>query len=84
MSIYGLLAASIIYGVSPAFRLRKPYKVIIITVCICLFYGISDELHQSFIPHRDQSLADVLADFIGAVCACLIWFKGRKWGVTSS
>lgn len=84
MSIYGLLAASIIYGINPIYRLTRPYNVIIITVCMCVLYGFSDELHQSFIPYREQSFADVLADFSGGVCVCLIWFWGRKWGVTSS
>ncbi len=30
------------------------------------FYGITDEFHQSFIPGRDASLADAVADSLGA------------------
>ena len=29
-------------------------------------YGISDEIHQSFVPFRQAEVADVIADIIGA------------------
>jgi VanZ family protein len=29
-------------------------------------YGISDEIHQSFVPFRQAEVADVIADTIGA------------------
>ena len=29
-------------------------------------YGISDEIHQSFVPFRDAEVSDVIADTIGA------------------
>ena len=32
-----------------------------------LFYGISDEVHQSFVPGRDAGIGDVLADIIGGL-----------------
>jgi len=33
-----------------------------------LFYGMTDELHQYFVPERNASLLDVMADGLG----CLI------------
>ncbi len=29
-------------------------------------YGISDEIHQSFVPFREAEVADVIADILGA------------------
>lgn len=28
-------------------------------------YGLTDEIHQSFVPHRDMSIFDVVADIFG-------------------
>ncbi len=34
-------------------------------------YGISDEIHQSFVPGRDASIGDVIADCLGGIIGCL-------------
>lgn len=39
----------------------------LISFLLAGIYGITDELHQSFVPGRDASAADAVADFIGAV-----------------
>ncbi|UCD78287.1 MAG: VanZ family protein [Desulfobacterales bacterium] len=36
-------------------------------------YGISDEIHQSFVPYRDGSLFDGIADILGAVCGVYLY-----------
>ncbi|MBI5056446.1 MAG: VanZ family protein [Nitrospirae bacterium] len=36
-------------------------------VLLTLLYGVSDEFHQSFVPGRDSSFGDALADFTGAL-----------------
>lgn len=42
------------------------------TVVIASLYGISDELHQSFVPGRELELIDWLADTLGALIAVLV------------
>jgi VanZ family protein len=46
-------------------------------VLFCLLYGISDEVHQYFIPNRECSgfdlIADVLGGFIGQWIYANIW-----------
>ena len=48
-------------------------------------YGISDEIHQSFIPYRSASLFDLVKDFIGiSVCCYFVngaLFKGKFAGL---
>jgi VanZ family protein len=46
-------------------------------VVIATLYAASDEWHQSFVPSRTASLADVTIDALGAICGAL-WFNGRR------
>ena len=42
-------------------------------VVIVVLYAASDEWHQSFVPHRDASVYDVITDIVGGVStlACI-------------
>lgn len=42
-------------------------RLTIFCVGFCLLYGLSDELHQYFVPGRNSSLYDVAADLFGAI-----------------
>ncbi len=39
---------------------------IIGSILIATFYGVTDEIHQFFVPGRTADVYDVLSDFIGA------------------
>ncbi len=42
-------------------------------------YGLSDEIHQFFIPGRSAEAADVLADFTGGILgAGFGWFQRKR------
>lgn len=79
---YATLAASAIFADrSSAAHLGRPRRAIS-AFLLCLSYGASDELHQSFIPLRDASLDDLAADTVGAglaIAAWLLWrFRHRR------
>jgi VanZ family protein len=40
--------------------------IFLISFLLAGIYGITDELHQSFVPGRDAAAADAAADFLGA------------------
>ena len=55
---------------------------------VAVFYAVTDEFHQSFVPSRDGKLTDVLIDSIGAGAALLVWWSvyglRRRWRIKST
>ncbi len=41
-------------------------------------YGVSDEIHQSFVPYRDGSFTDIIADVLGAVCGVYLYHRWQS------
>lgn len=77
--IYGLLAAAILRALPPRLRADQPGRAAAIVLAVCFGYGLTDEFHQSFVPGRDASLGDLLADVAGAAILCTVWLgKVRK------
>ncbi|MGI5089123.1 VanZ family protein [Treponema sp. OMZ 305] len=69
---FGSLAFTLSYWFASGKWLAKPFKYFTL---VCLFtacYGISDEIHQIFVPGRDASVYDWFADCTGAVLATLV------------
>ena len=59
-------------------RIRNWNRVILLTVLVTA-YGITDEFHQSFVPGRDASIWDVLADNVGGfLAAAMLFWRDRK------
>lgn len=78
---YTVLGASCLYALHPAAVKLMPITICCLAIVICTAYGITDEVHQMFVPGRDSSAADVAADFLGALLAAGIWwykFKNRR------
>lgn len=62
---FAALAASLVLGLSRGRRPRLAHVAIAFAVTV--FYGASDELHQSFVPDRTGRLDDLVVDTIGAI-----------------
>ena len=56
--------------------LDYPLYLYIILGLIGVLYGLSDEIHQSFVPNRSCAISDVLADSIGVILAL---FASSRW-----
>ncbi len=46
-------------------------RYVIITLIASIFYAISDEFHQIFVPLRDASIRDIIIDTLG-ICVAII------------
>ena len=47
--------------------LGKKHMLIFTSIAASIVYGLSDELHQYFIPYRNASLLDIAADSAGSI-----------------
>ena len=63
---YGILGI-LFYRAYQTLRIRDNLPMLmLLSVVSASLYGISDEIHQSFVPFRDAEVGDVIADIIGA------------------
>jgi VanZ family protein len=76
---YAVFAGAIGLWVSLKQWKRNPFKSMVWVVIIAAAYGISDEVHQSFVPGRDCNVWDWFADTIGAILgAGLVMVSAQK------
>lgn len=54
---------------------RPAATVAVAGMLFCSLYGASDEWHQSFVPVRDASVGDWLADTLGAALALALLYR---------
>jgi len=47
--------------------------MVILSVVLSSLYGVSDEIHQYFVPFREADLLDVLADTLGGILGVYIY-----------
>ncbi len=81
-AVYALLAflAARAFATLPVFK--DPRLLPGAAVVFAALYGLSDELHQTFVPGRSADVWDLAADLAGAVAGALIYrrrvsFRGR-------
>ena len=53
-------------------------KTIILAILITSLYGVLDEFHQYFVPGRDFSIFDILADSLGGLLGVGIKTRPKK------
>ena len=53
-------------------------SLLIVAIALTTFYGIADEIHQSYVPGRITSVADVVFDFFGSLLGTFIYGHRRR------
>ncbi|WP_300455466.1 VanZ family protein [Desulfobacula sp.] len=51
----------------------SPLTLKLIVIFFAALYGLSDEIHQAFVPSREMSGYDFLADCAGSLAGCLVY-----------
>lgn len=72
---YSILAAACLYALQPTTSSKT--AIALWVILFCALYGVSDEIHQSFVPLRTACTSDVIADTLGAALVAGIW----RWRV---
>ena len=77
--VYGILALSFAFSLVPFQWKTKGFKMVLFVVLVSTGFGVTDELHQFFVPDRSVSVADLSADMIGSFLAVFLFYKTRLW-----
>lgn len=70
---YALLGALFLRAFKTSQIKNNVKLMLILSVILSSLYGISDEIHQYFVPYRDADLMDVLADMLGGIMGVYIY-----------
>ena len=70
---YGILAALCYRGFRWAAGPAVARQAVVLAIVTASVYGITDEMHQFFVPFRESSWLDWLADTIGAAIGAMSW-----------
>ena len=58
--------------------LKGNYNLLIfISIVSATLYGISDEIHQYFVPFRHADMMDVVANTIGSICGVYGYYRWK-------
>lgn len=75
---YALLAALLLYA--QAGWQRPAARHVAIAYALCVAFGLSDEIHQAFVPDRTGRIEDVFIDATGAAVGLVLGYLGlRLW-----
>lgn len=75
---YGLLGLLVARAAFVTWPTRSPMRIVLFAILIATTFGVSDEVHQSFVPGRSAELADAVADFIGAALGASAYAMMRR------
>lgn len=67
--VFGSTLGLAVRGWHPEYSRGRTMAIIVIGTAL---FGIYDEVHQYFVPFRESSVADWIADCIGAVLSLLV------------
>jgi VanZ family protein len=64
---YGTLAVLLSHAIRGTWRDWRPMSTFALAVVLTTLWGITDEIHQAYVPGRNSDVQDVLADALGSL-----------------
>jgi VanZ family protein len=75
---YVILGVLVTRGVAGRLPTRLSWRTALLSLCVTIAYGISDEIHQIYVPGRTADIYDVAADAAGGLIAT---GASALWGI---
>ncbi|HEX4353993.1 MAG TPA: VanZ family protein [Polyangiales bacterium] len=74
---YGTLSVLLYHAIYGTWRAWRPLTMFASAVALTVLWGITDEIHQAFVPGRSSDVHDVIADAIGAFAGAVAYLALR-------
>lgn len=74
-SAYALMAILVVRCLIHEKKAFSPAAIRLTAIVFSSLFGLSDEIHQAFVPARDATIGDFAADLIGAVCGTVFYMR---------
>jgi VanZ family protein len=72
---YALMGV-LFYRAYQTLRIKNNLRLLVlISIVSATLYGISDEIHQYYVPFRDASISDAIANMLGAICGVYLYHR---------
>lgn len=78
--LYAGLGVLMLRAIAGGLLRRVSWRALILAVVLAAAYGVTDEIHQRFVPGRSYDVADMAADAVGASAAGIaitLWSRMR-------
>ncbi len=72
-AIYSLLGILFCRAYGRTWPRMGPRWLMIVSILSATVFGLSDEIHQYFVPYRSADRMDLLADFLGSAVGVFIY-----------
>jgi VanZ family protein len=72
---FGLVLIRAFANSGSALLSSRPFAAAVI---VGIFYALTDEFHQYFVPNREVELWDVVADALGVVAISFAWWLWKR------
>ena len=72
-AVLGLLMTRAVSGGRPLISAREA----LLAAALATTYGVSDEIHQAFVPERNPDVRDAVSDMVGSALGAAFYRQGR-------